>query len=438
MPSGKPPCMCCFHGAEFNNRTRICNEMATSRPIETAFELVLKAIAKHAPEVPVLIIGTKKDEYLRLETDFTKAEIRALEEGRAPERHREVSLTCQRNKEISWQERLQTDCVNAWQRLVIKLTFVSRGEDPSTFSSSIWCRGLDVTDKNPDDQESIKTLMHHTMNMLLSNSPRSGMVAAQVVDPDLKIDLAVDETIRLLRTAVKTASIGAPLMLSSSVSTPSFSRLLCGTILRCFGLSRVSDGQNCEEDVNYIMDNIVWSNLAAFMAQSISTAIGNAPFIVTMPLFEAPAAARMIIRCACDLIIILDRACQIGGKHVTRHQVQEASAEYLKLIEKIATRDDVDMIDAHDRPSMRRLVHQQINQMFPIASTLFLKIYKKEQIEKIRQRIKEIVADHRMRQSGDQAPSPKHSFDISSRESQETLLGSIEDEEDLKALYNLK
>lgn len=108
---------------------RICNDMDTSRPIEAAFELVLGIIAKYAPSLPVVLVGTKKDKFLRQETELSKEEIRALETGRAPEPQRELDIARDLQKRQSWQKRLAIDCADANDKLDIKVTFVSRGKN---------------------------------------------------------------------------------------------------------------------------------------------------------------------------------------------------------------------------------------------------------------------------------------------------------------------
>lgn len=102
--------------------------MGTRRPIETSLELVLEALVQHCPDLPVFLIGTKKDEFLRLETDLSKAQIQALEAGKAPEEHVKISQASELEKREGWNYRLQTECPKASQTLAIQLKFVSRGE----------------------------------------------------------------------------------------------------------------------------------------------------------------------------------------------------------------------------------------------------------------------------------------------------------------------
>jgi GTPase SAR1 family protein len=108
--------------------SRICNEMGTRRPIETSLELVLEALVQHCPDLPVFLIGTKKDEFLRLETDLSREQIRALEARQAPEEHVKISQACELEKRDGWNKRLQAECPRASQTLAIQLSFVSRGK----------------------------------------------------------------------------------------------------------------------------------------------------------------------------------------------------------------------------------------------------------------------------------------------------------------------
>ncbi|KAM0330521.1 hypothetical protein ACHAQA_003468 [Verticillium albo-atrum] len=355
----------------------ICNDMDTSRPIETAFELVLGNIAKYAPSLPVVLVGTKKDKFLRQETELTKEEIRALE---------------------------------------------------------------------TDNRESIMALIRLTLEPLNTESLRSGMVAAQVVDLDLKIKLAIDETVRLLRTAVTASNMGALLVVVNVISAPTYSRLLCNAIVRSFGLTRTAAGGSTrEEEVDNIMSTVVWRNLSSFMARSFFTAIGDVSLLIAAPIFEAPVTARMVVKCACDLIIIMDRAFQVGGKFVTRQQIRQASREYVQPLTKDELRGIHDEISAQAGSaghSRRQLVHQRVNVLIPVLSTLAVKIYKKEQIQSLHQGIQEIIATYRMQPTGhytepDESVASSDTLSVGSGSLGETMEVASEDEEDLKEMAKL-
>ncbi|KAM0574254.1 hypothetical protein ACHAP9_001587 [Verticillium nonalfalfae] len=399
----------------------ICNDMDTSRPIEAAFELVLGIIAKYAPSLPVVLVGTKKDKFLRQETELSKEEIRALETGRAPEPQRELDIARDLQKRQSWQKRLAIDCADANDKLDIKVTFVSR-----------------------DNRESIMALMHLTLEPLNSESLRSGMVAAQVVDLDLKIALAVEETVRLLRTAVTASNLGALLVVVNRISAPTYSRLLCNAIVRSFGLTRTTtSGLTREEEVDNIMSTVVWRNLSSFMARSFFVAIGDVSLLVAAPLFEAPVTARMVVKCACDLIIIMDRAFHTGGKFVTRQQIRQASREYVQPLAESELRGLRDRTGVKSGSSRRRLVHKRVNALIPVISALAVKIYRKRQIESLQRGIREIIEDYRIQSAtdhyleSDESVASSDTLSVGTGSLDETLDVASEDDEDLKAFSDM-
>ena len=44
--------------------------------------------------------------------------------------------------------------------------------------------------------------------------------------------------------------------------------------------------------------------------------------------FAAPPAARMLLKCACDMILILERSFRYGGKYVSAKQIEDAAKYY--------------------------------------------------------------------------------------------------------------
>jgi hypothetical protein len=232
-----------------------------------------------------------------------------------------------------------------------------------------------------------------TLNLTIDEDARISCVAAQVIDVEQKIKLAVTECVRLLRHAEWTSMATSPLVFASTVSTPTISRLLCNNIMRCFGFIDIM-----AEDVDGIMSKVVWWNLAKFMAQSVSqsiliwggvatltlfTLIGGIPLAIGAPLLEVLPAARMIIKCACDLIIILDRAFSNGGKTATKEEINHASKEYTSKIS----------IDTGSAGCSRKSkVHQEVEELIPIMSWKF---YKPMQISKLQSGVGEIIERNR-------------------------------------------
>lgn len=273
-----------------------------------------------------------------------------------------------------------------------------------------------------DDKASIRTLLHMTMGSVIDDRVYGALVSAQVADLDLKIDLSIDQTVRLLRTEMKS------LIFPTVIGPPTLSKVICETILRCYGLTKAEANQ-----VDAIMEEIVWPNMVKYMAQHITqnmavwtlaTGLGAATglgfgLIAVLPFLEAPAVARVIVKGACDLIIVLDQAFRWGGKELSPDLVRRAATEY--------RRESVVGMSV----STRSRVHHDINSMFPIMSKLITRVYRPGYITKITEGMKKIVESNRMRlDTGKDLDTESLSDALSST----TLAELSGDEEELKQL----
>lgn len=101
--------------------------MATARPVLASLELALEAISKHAPNIPVCIVGTKKDQCLLLSKRMSSERIWALESGQGSEQEQEVNRKLCQDTQKLWQERLNSQCPEAVEDLDISFAFVSQG-----------------------------------------------------------------------------------------------------------------------------------------------------------------------------------------------------------------------------------------------------------------------------------------------------------------------
>ena len=97
------------------------------------------------------------------------------------------------------------------------------------------------------------------MGSVIDDRVYGALVSAQVADLNLKIDLSIDQTVRLLRTEMKS------LIFPTVVGPPTLSKVICETVLRCFGLTKAEANQ-----VDAIMEDIVWPNMVKYMAQHIT------------------------------------------------------------------------------------------------------------------------------------------------------------------------
>ncbi|KAL1615001.1 hypothetical protein SLS54_009342 [Diplodia seriata] len=389
----------------------ICVEADTPRPVQTAMENVIGIISKHASTLPVFIVATKKDRFLTLQDGIESKDINALEaaEDVDPSIRAKVASILQDRQEF-FKAAFRKEC---------------RGfrEDRTTFA---------FVSKN--DHQSVQALVRCTIDEIADDSIYKRLVAAQVCDVQPKIDSAIDDTVRLLGHAVR--STASPIPFTTGVVVPTVSRILCDKIIRCFGFPKIS-----AEYVDGIMNKVVWSNLARFMLQTLSqdvvrftgiavlnsAAVFGAPSLVPgLPLLDTPPAARMIVKCACDLILILQCAFQSGNKFITNEDIRSATIEY-----KAKRRSG--MGGPHE--SIREAVHEEINKLIPLRlSRQGAQILSGSNKLRIRATMEEIVRDNAFRKE-DPARSQPDSVESSSVLSSSR---SSSEPEEIHALFDSK
>ncbi|KAK2591187.1 hypothetical protein QQS21_011121 [Conoideocrella luteorostrata] len=286
------------------------------RPVQVALSNVLEKVAEMAAHIPIVIVGTKKDRYCRAEQEA------------------EETVLPRREELFKHEFEHHSDTRHFWSKLNVQYTFVSY-----------------------DDPKSIQRLIHLTMASL-DSSAELGLVAAQVQDIDVKIEQAVDKTFEVLRSTMITATVGLGSGMVSIASTPTLSRVLCHKIAYgCFGIPK-----EFLEGISTTLNRIVWANLAGFMTRGL-VQIGSLGLGVKMlkgvALLDAPAAARMLVKCACDLILILDQAFRDGGKSLNLDKIGDVSTMYARSSIK-------------DGPavgkSRRKAVHEDVNNTFTLSS----------------------------------------------------------------------
>ena len=142
-------------------------------------------------------------------------------------------------------------------------------------------------------------------------------IAAQVTRIDLKIDLAIIETMRIYKRVVGSAVGAAFVPGGSSTNRVTVAIVVCKAIVASFGTPTVS-AATIQEIVKSIIWDDVEHNFAAFLAE-LSVTGGFLGFLVTgIPFFlvsgavnvplVVPATARLFLMLACDVILILTKA----------------------------------------------------------------------------------------------------------------------------------
>ena len=233
-----------------------------------------------------------------------------------------------------------------------------------------------------DDPDSVNTLVKTTMRSLNDTAAFEALCAAQVIDIDIKIDQAIDKTIKLLQEPSKKAYFK-----STINSTTNSSRSLCNAIaIGCFGLSTAK-----ALEIEKIVSSVVWANMVPFLAivlgpgtliSGTASAASVAAELYTLePIgqqiikftakvlrkgaarFEVPAVRRMLTKCACDIILVLDQAFRDGGgKSVTSKKIETVAKIYAYVP---ANRESA----IHLRVSRKRLVHKEVNDLIPLLSS---------------------------------------------------------------------
>jgi len=202
--------------------------------------------------------------------------------------------------------------------------------------------------------------------MIVDDRVRLFCVAAQVVDVEQKIDSAITECMRLGTHAIRTAMV--PLPFSGIIGTPTVSRIICEHVLQCFGFPKAMP-----EEVEEIMSRIVLGNLKQFMTitltqfmvvstASIGLAVGTvgigALLGIASCFLSTPPTARMLLKCACDMILILERSFRYGGKYVSTKQIEDAAKQYVTIRTTAFSGKE---------KRLQENVHDQVDKMIPLA-----------------------------------------------------------------------
>ncbi|KAF4806787.1 hypothetical protein CGCSCA5_v014065 [Colletotrichum siamense] len=379
----------------------LCIDTDTDRPVQSALANVLQEVIEICPLTPVVIVGTKKDKYLL----FNRGQMNETELLSA----REAIF---RQKFVE-----EPETSPFWPELKAQFAFVSK-----------------------DDQDSIKGLIQMTMESFSSPIVSEAMVAAQVPDIDAKMDQAIEKTLTLLRATVAAAGIGLGTGVVSAMTTPTISKLLCQEIAHgSFGIPKASIG-----DINDMLSGVVWRNLAPFMAMSLSqsfiiwggaicltctTVVGGIPLAFGAPLLEAPAAVRMILKCACDLILILDQAFSQYGKGVTKENIKAVAAMYLKSRVK-TMKDGVEI-----EKSRKRAVHGAVNDLVPWFSKRAFEAYSRKTLPKYREGVRGILREHRFQPGAFAEFELNDDLTLGQNSVSSLSLANSEDDKDIK-LFN--
>ncbi|RWA10958.1 hypothetical protein EKO27_g4158 [Xylaria grammica] len=308
--------------------------------IEEADRRTFEIISQYSSDVPVFVVGTKKDRLVA----FRKMEL--------------LETLMEKTGDYKEASRLATEQANEYaEEQFLKL------RDQLSNLEHYKADGYSCVSK--DDSEGIRKLIGNTLELIADERVRVFCVAAQVVDVEQKIDQSITEVMRLGTHAIRTAMV--PLPASGLIGTPTVSRILCEHVIQCFGFPKATP-----EAVEEIMSKVVMKNLKSFMRVSLtqfgsisaiaigaavpSAGIGIIAGVIGC-ILSTPPTARMLLKCACDMILILERSFRYQGKYVSVKQLEDAAAYYTTAMTKKL--DGTPIL-------LQENVHDQIDQMVPL------------------------------------------------------------------------
>lgn len=316
-----------------------CVDADVSR-IEEADKRTFATIAQFSHQVPVFVIGTKKDKL----TGYRKMKL--LEE------------LMEKTNDYKEAKKLADEQANMMAQAQFDELRNQLSQIEHYKADGYCCL-------SKDDDAGVKDLLSQTLGLIVDERVRLFCVAAQVVDVEQKINSAITECMRLGTHAIRTAAV--PLPFSGIIGTPTVSRLICEHVLQCFGFPKATP-----DEIEKIMSDIVMGNLKTFMkvslmqfaavsAVTIGAAIPTAGIGAVVGIagciWGLPPTARMLLKCSCDMILILERSFRYDGKYVSVKQIEDAAKYYTSnMIKTFAGKEK----------RLQQQVHDEIDQLLPL------------------------------------------------------------------------
>ncbi|SPJ88880.1 uncharacterized protein FTOL_12775 [Fusarium torulosum] len=340
-----------------------CVDSDVSR-IEEADKRTFATIAQYSHQVPVFVVGTKKDKL----TGYRKAQY--------------LDELMEKTDDYKEAKRLAEEKANA----VAEEQFAELRNQLSQIEH-YKADGYCCLSKN--DEAGVRDLLSQTLDLIVDERVRLFCVAAQVVDVEQKINSAITECMRLGTHAIRTAAV--PLPCSGMIGTPTVSRLICEHVLQCFGFPKAAPAE-----IEQIMSDIVIKNFKDFMKVSLSqfAAVSAIAVGVAVPtlgigvivgaagcLLGLPPTARMLLKCSCDMILILERSFRYDGKYVSIKQIEDAARYYAKTT--------ITTFSGKEK-RLQQQVHDEIDQMIPLK-----KLTVGFKFNKLRSSVEEVVYNNR-------------------------------------------
>lgn len=151
------------------------------------------------------------------------------------------------------------------------------------------------------------------------------------------------------------------------IGTPTVSRIICEHVLQCFGFPKATP-----EAIEEIMSRVVMGNLKAFMKVTLTqfSAVSLASVAVAIPtlgigsiiggvgcILATPPTARMLFKCACDMILILERSFRYQGRYVSVKQIEDAAVYYTTAMTTTLSGKEI-LLQQH--------IHDEVDRLIPL------------------------------------------------------------------------
>ncbi|KAE8442406.1 hypothetical protein EG329_003364 [Mollisiaceae sp. DMI_Dod_QoI] len=193
---------------------------------------------------------------------------------------------------------------------------------------------------DPDDSETIDQLTEETARCFDHEKVRLLYISAQVTRIDLKVDMAIAETMRIYEHTARGALASGFIPGGISTTGIAVSTAVCKYMVTCFGLPTVS-----AKTVMGIIDAVIWedmgNNFSVFFAEGLSGTClmltlysGGilAPVVVVPsvanPLVVVPATTRLFLMLAYDVILILVKAFKESTNKCVTQSQKERCRDY--------------------------------------------------------------------------------------------------------------
>ena len=324
--------------------------MSSDRTQQTATVNLFKAVSSYAAEVPLIIVATKKDRFEGIQRMEAEQHLKESIDD-------ELELY-RKSKEYAVDQALKRlDLIKEEMRSIDKGHFdacvsIAKGVfGPDRYTT---ITQLTITDDIP----SINYLSDVTLQNVKYENLRLLYVAAQVADIDLKINLAIIETMKIYRRVLGTTSVLGFIPTAALGDFTVSAISISNAIVQCFGLPIMSP-----YTVYEIVKTSIWDDLGHYVSITIAQAFIPLPLAVL-------ATTRLMLLLASDIILILVRAFRettytfVGqpsekdvenAVHFYRPMSAKVHREVLKLVPKRSVTKSYRYNDV--RLGLEKLVH---------------------------------------------------------------------------------